>query len=120
MRVYDRVEFVRGERLEGLGHGGLHARKVAADDGLLQRIVQKRTCREKRRRPGDREDPGDLLSNQPRHIIEESGQKRGFRRAEHGQADARPLGIMGGRSSDWKSTSAPDLAGRQSSDSPAR
>jgi len=68
-----------------------------ASDRLLQRIVEWRARRKNPRWPGDREDHWDLRGDQPRHIIEESGLQRRLRRAEHGQADARPLGIMGGQ-----------------------
>src|SRR5258707_15840081 len=109
MPVYDRVEFVR-ERLESLGHGGFQAGKVTASGRLLQRIVEQRARRKKPRWPGDREDHRGVGGDQPRHIIEESLPKCGFRRAENGRADARPFGIMGGgKSVGWESTNTPRL-----------
>jgi hypothetical protein len=94
-RCTARLNFARGERLEASAKAACAPERSGRATTSFSASFRNAPAG-KQRWPGNREDHGDDQGCQPRHMIGESRPKRGFRRAEHGQADARPFGITGG------------------------
>jgi hypothetical protein len=111
-RCTARLNFARGERLEASAKAACAPERSGRATTSFSASFRNAPAG-KQRWPGNREDHGDDQGCQPRHMIGESRPKRGFRRAEHGQADARPFGITGGarKSPDWKIGQHPGFVG---------